>query len=101
MFEGDHSFIPHLNDPELDAHHSPTSPPSSIGGSMKSAGADDERRKAPGSPVQPQSRVFALVYPLVVLSFLGAATYGVLAPVLPILQTEVLAAAWMARAGDI
>jgi type II secretory pathway component PulF len=51
--------------------------------------------------VQPQSRVFALVYPLVVLSFLGAATYGVLAPVLPILQTEVLAAAWMARAGDI
>lgn len=34
-------------------------------------------------------RVFVIVRSLVVLSFLGTTSYGILAPVLPILMTEV------------
>lgn len=56
---------------------------------METSNAEGEHSKAPGSPSQPQSRVFARVYPLVVLSFLGSGAFGILTPVLPILLTEV------------
>jgi hypothetical protein len=56
---------------------------------MKSIRTEDDYGTLSGVQSTSQQATFKLVQPLMVLSFLGTASMGLMAPVIPVLMTEV------------